>query len=150
MYTINNMRSHVSYEEVTSLYCMTIQRHSSLDGYDTSTRFTTHWSFPVLIATEKDGKPCFYVAYCALNQRMNADRWLIPKIQEIFDYLGGGNFFSILDRYSKYWQIRVSKSCKEKTIFFCSFGTLQFEVISFCLMNAPSTFQRIMDQISLT
>ena len=31
--------------------------------------------------------------------------------------------------------------------FVCRFGTFQFEVMSFGLVNAPSTFQRMMDQL---
>lgn len=40
---------------------------------------------------------------------MKADRWPIPKIQEIFDELAGSEEFSTLDRFSGYWKIRVAK-----------------------------------------
>lgn len=103
------------------------------------------WSFPVVIATKKDGKPRFCVDYRMLNQRMRADSFPLPKIQKIFDELAGGAVFSTLDFFSGSWQIRMSNRCKAKTTFVCRYGTFQFEVMPFGLMNAPSTFQRMMD-----
>lgn len=41
----------------------------------------------------------------------------------------------------------MSESCKEKTTFVCRCGTYQFDVMPFGLMNAPSTFQRMMDRL---
>lgn len=41
----------------------------------------------------------------------------------------------------------MSEECKEMTTFVCRFGTFKFEVMTFGLMNSPSTFQRMMDQI---
>lgn len=105
------------------------------------------WSFPVVIASKKDGSSRFCVDYRVLNQRMKADRFPLPKIQEIFDELIGGKVFTTLDLFSGYWQIRLSEACKEKTTFVCRFGTFQFEVMPFGLMNAPSTFQRMMTAI---
>ena len=70
------------------------------------------WSFPVVIASKKDGKPRFCVDYRALNRVMKADRWPLHKIQEIFDDLSGSHFFSTLDLFSGYWQVRMDESCK--------------------------------------
>lgn len=49
--------------------------------------------------------------------------------------------------FSGNWEIRLREDCKEKTSFLCRFGTLRFEFIPFGLMNAPSTFQIMMDHI---
>ena len=105
------------------------------------------WSFPVVIVQKKDGKPRFCVDYRTLNQKMKADRWPLPKIEEIFDDLKGSTHFTTLDLFSGYWQVRLREDCKEKTTFVCRYGTYQFEVMPFGLMNAPSTFQRMMDQV---
>ena len=105
------------------------------------------WSFPIVIASKKDGKPRFCVDYRTLNRRMKADRWPLPKNEEIFDDLEGSSVFTTLDLFSGYWQVRMAENCKEKTNFVCCFGTFQFEVMPFGLMNAPSTFQRMMDQL---
>ena len=42
------------------------------------------WSFPVIIVSKKDGNPRFCVDYRPLNQRMKADRWPLPKIEESY------------------------------------------------------------------
>ena len=41
----------------------------------------------------------------------------------------------------------MSKRCKGMTNFVYCYGTYKFEVMPFGLMNAPSTFQRMMDTI---
>lgn len=105
------------------------------------------WSFPIVIATKKDGKPRFCVDYRALNREMRADRFPPTMIQEIFDELAGAVFFSTLDLFSGYWQIRLSEECKEQTTFVCRQGTFKFEVMPFGLMNAPSSFQRMMNSL---
>lgn len=53
----------------------------------------------------------------------------------------------MLNFFSRGWKIRMSKSCKEKTTFVCRYGNFQFSVMLFGLMNAPSTFQRMMDEL---
>ena len=103
------------------------------------------WSFPVVILSKKDGNPSFCVDYRTLNQRMKADRWPLPKIEEIFDDLEGSAYFTSLHLFSGYWKIRMAQQCKEMTTFVCRYGTYKFEVMPFGLMNAPSTFQRIMN-----
>lgn len=60
------------------------------------------WSFPIVIASEKDGKPGFFVDYHALNQVIKADQWPFPKIEELFDDLVGINAFTALDIFSGY------------------------------------------------
>lgn len=53
-------------------------------------------------AKYEEGRARLCVAYSALNHKMNADRWPVPKIQEIFDELEGGRDFTMLDLFSGY------------------------------------------------
>lgn len=114
---------------------------------DIITPETSTWSFLVKIAAEKDGKARFCVEYRMINQKKKADRFPLLKILELFYGLAKGVFFSRLDFFSGYMQIRVKECCKEKTTFVCRFGTYKFEVMQFGLMNAPSTFQRMIDNL---
>ena len=47
------------------------------------------WSFPVLIASKKDGRPRLCVDYRALNKVMKAYRWPLPNIEALLDDLQG-------------------------------------------------------------
>ena len=71
---------------------------------------------------------------------MVTDRWSMPYVDEILEDLSGGKFFTSLDLLSGYWLIRMDELRKEKTNFRCQYGTLQFEIIPFGLMNAPRSF----------
>ena len=45
-----------------------------------------------------------------------------------------------------YWQVEVKEEDRDKTAFTTARGQFRFKVLPFGLCNAPSTFQRIMDQ----
>ena len=66
------------------------------------------WSFPVVIATKKDGKLRFCVDYRALNRVMKADKWPLSKMEEVFDDFEGSKVFTTLDLFSGYWQVRMA------------------------------------------
>lgn len=58
---------------------------------------TSEWSSTVVISTKKDRHPRFCVDYHVLNLLIKGDRWLIPKIEEIFDDVIGVRFFTTMD-----------------------------------------------------
>ena len=105
------------------------------------------WTSPIVIVTKKDGNPRFCVDFRKLNAVMKRDRWPMPRVDEIFDEIKGSTVFTTIDLFQGYWQIKMDESCKEKTTFVCRYGTYQFEVMPFGLMNAGATFQRMMDQM---
>ncbi|BHF79359.1 hypothetical protein SprV_0702247900 [Sparganum proliferum] len=63
------------------------------------------------------------------------------------DALAGNTMFSTLDLASGYWQVEVRPSDREKTAFAVPSGLYEFETMPFGLANAPSTFQRLMNQV---
>ena len=63
------------------------------------------------------------------------------------DELHGPKFFSIIDLWLGYQQIRMMEEYIQKTTFRCHFGHFEFLVMPFGLNNAPTTFQSCMNKV---
>ena len=105
------------------------------------------WSSPVVLVRKKDGTHRFCVDYRGLNSVTKIDTFPLPRIDDLLDQLGGSKFFSTLDLASGFWQIRVHPDSQEKTAFSTPQGLFEFRVMPFGLCNAPSVFQRLMQQV---
>ena len=71
----------------------------------------------------------------------------MPRMDDVFDRLACEKFFSSLDLMSGYWQVPVGEADRNKTAFIIPDGLYEFLRLPFCLNNAPSTFQRLMDRV---
>ena len=108
---------------------------------------TSPWSSPIVLVTKKDGSRRFCVDYRKLNSVTVKDSYPIPRIDESLDSLTGAKWFSTLDLSSGYWQVELDQDAKEKSAFVVRGGLYQWTVMPFGLCNAPSTFERLMENI---
>lgn len=110
------------------------------------------WSAPVWVVPKKSdasGKKKWrlVIDYRKVNEKTVSDRYPMPDITDILDKLGRCNYFSTLDLASGFHQVEVHPDDIEKTAFSVEGGHYEFPRMPFGLKNAPSTFQRVMDQV---
>ena len=105
------------------------------------------WSSPLVLATKKDGSLRICVDFRQVNKMTVKDSYPLPRIDDSIDALRGSKWFSSLDLKSGFWQVRMAPEDVEKTAFSSPFGHYQFRTMPFGLVNAPSTFQKLMDLV---
>lgn len=82
-----------------------------------------------------------------LNDKTISDKYPIPDITEILSNLGGAKYFTTLDLKSGFHQIELAERDREKTAFSVRNGKYEFCRLPFGLKNAPSIFQRAIDDV---
>lgn len=82
-----------------------------------------------------------------LNDQTITDKYPIPDINMTLQNLGRAKIFSTIDLESGFHQISIQETDREKTAFSVDHAKYQFKRMPFGLKNAPSIFQRCVNDI---
>ena len=105
------------------------------------------WSSPLVPIKKPDGTVRLCVDYRKLNRVTIADKFPMPNLTDSIYSLHGTKYFTTLDLVRGYYQMEIEPDSREYTAFSTSQGHWQFKRLSFGLKNAPSAFQRLMQEI---
>jgi hypothetical protein len=101
----------------------------------------------VIFIPKKDGTQKLCVDYRALNEVTVKNKYLLPRIDDLFDQLRGACVFSKIALRSGYHQLKIRECDIPKTAFVSRYGLYEYKVMSFGLTNAPVYFMYLMNNV---
>ena len=104
------------------------------------------WVVPKPPDARGDPRYRVVVDYRDLNKRTETEKYPLPRLEEMLDRMAYSTVFSVLDLKAGYHQIQMNAGDIEKTAFQFGRGKFEFVRMPFGLKNAPSTFQRMIDE----
>ena len=73
----------------------------------------------------------------------------LPKIDEIYARLKGSNIYSTFDMRSGYYHMVLPEESRPKSAFVSLFSKWEFKRCLFGLVQAPTYFQRLVNEVLL-
>lgn len=110
---------------------------------------TSQYAFPVTMVKKKDtdNKERLCVNFRKLNAVTVPDNHPFSRIEDIVDQLRDNEIFTILDKNSGFWHVRVHPKDIYKTAFVTQGDHYEWLVMPFGLRNAPAIFQRTVHNV---
>lgn len=122
-----------------------IQMNKDLLAHDIIEESNSPHNSPVLLVPKAGPKKWRMVLdYRKVNLKLLPVRTPIPRMDEIFDNLGGSTIFSVLDLASGFHQIPLKEEARKLTSFTTPLGQFQFKRLPFGLSVSPGLFSRMM------
>ena len=101
----------------------------------------------MLFVKKKDGTLRLCVDYRQLNKMTVKNKYLLPRIDDLFDQLKGASVFSKIDLQSGYHQLRIKDADVHKIAFRTRYRHYEFLVMPFGLTNASAAFMDLMNRV---
>jgi len=102
---------------------------------------------PILYVPKPDGRLRLWVDYRQLNKLTILNKYPLPLMTELMERAAGATIFTNLDLKDGYHLIRIKKGDEWKTAFRTRYRHYEYKVMPFGLVNAPATFQAMMNAI---
>ena len=109
---------------------------------------TSEWAAPIVPVPKKDGK----IRICGdfkvtINPVLDVEQYPLPKPQDLFATLAGGEKFTKLDLQSAYLQLELEEESRKFVTINTHRGLFEYTRLPFGVSSAPALFQRVMDSI---
>ena len=109
---------------------------------------TSQWATPLVVVPKRDGSLRLCGDYrLTVNTAIEVDAHPLPKPEEIFATLSGGEKFTKIDLSSAYQQLLLEQQSRELVTINTHKGLYRYTRLPFGVSAAPAIFQRTMDSI---
>ena len=106
------------------------------------------WAAPIVPVLKRDNSVRICGDYrITLNREATPDVYPLPKIEDLFANLSGGESFSKLDLAHAYQQLHLDEESKKYTTINTSRGLFQYNRLPFGVSCAPAVFQKTMETL---
>jgi len=105
------------------------------------------WMSPVVIVPKPNGSYRLCVDMRMLNKCTLPDPYPLPTVEEMHAAMGGCTLWSKMDFVSGFWQVEIHPDDCHKCGLTTPHGNFEFCRMVMGMQSAPSTFQRLMDQM---
>ena len=108
----------------------------------------SEWAAPIVPVLKPDKSVRICGDYkLTVNKAAKTDKYPIPKAEDIFATLAGGEKFSKLDLTHAYQQVHLDDKSKEYVVINTHKGLYRYNRLPFGVSSAPGIFQRIMENL---
>ncbi|XP_049268704.1 uncharacterized protein K02A2.6-like [Rhipicephalus sanguineus] len=108
----------------------------------------SEWAAPVVPVVKKNGD----IRLCGdfkltVNPATHLEQYPLPKVDDIFAALYGGEVFTTLDLRNAYNQLPLDEEAKEMTVINTHQGLYSYNRLAFGISSAPALFQRRIESL---
>ena len=108
----------------------------------------SHWAAPIVTVPKPDGNVRICGDYkITINPVLEVDQYPIPKAEDLFATLAGGQKFTKLDLSHAYQQVLLSEDSRQYVTINTHKGLYQYNRLPFGIASAPAIFQQTMEKL---
>ena len=108
----------------------------------------SEWATPIIAIPKSDGRYRVCGDFkVTLNPVMSVDHYPLPKPQDLFASLSGGEKFTVLDLAQAYLQLPLDEQTQKLVVVNTHKGLYKFKRLPFGVASAPAMFQKVMDTL---
>lgn len=106
------------------------------------------WLFPAFLIPKKaQGQYRLVCDFRELNRVTKLQDYPLPFCPDLQDLLAGHDYYTILDAQHGFYQVELDDTSSQKCQIDTPFGPKRFLVMPMGITNAPSSFQKVMEQV---